>query len=195
MTNCSRAAWLGLGQILEQSGRKAEAERCYSQALTNRVHLAIELADLARFCQTRGWLEAAITNYDDALKTQPSNPMLHVWAGQSLEGLRRRPEAAVHYAAASVLAPEMPEARFLHGVALGWEGKFSQAADEFKETVRLRPDLIEARLNLGIALRGEGHKSEALEQFEEVLRQSPSNTLALQLRRQLLDKIEPAPAR
>src|SRR5207237_2104454 len=122
-------------------------------------------------------------------------PALHVWAGQTLEGLRHRPEAATHYAAASALAPEMPEARFLHGKALGWEGKLSQAADEFKETLRLKPDLFEARLNLGIALRGEGHNSEALEQFEQVLRQSPSNTLALQLREQLLNKIQTVTAR
>src|SRR6201999_3205083 len=57
------AAWLGLGQTLEEAGNKAEAEKCYQNALRYRVQNALELASLARFCESRGWREAAVTNY------------------------------------------------------------------------------------------------------------------------------------
>src|ERR1051325_6783716 len=123
---------------------------------------------------------------------QPSNPMLHLWAGQTLEKLQRKPQAAVHYGIAAKLAPEMPEVRFLHGVALGWEGKPLEAGQEFREAVRLKPDLLEARLNLGIALYRGGQSEEALQQFEEILKQSPGNKLAQQLRDELLAKMNPA---
>ena len=52
-------AWLGLGQFYEAAGRRQEAEQCYARALANPIHRAAELTTLARFCQSRGWLEAA----------------------------------------------------------------------------------------------------------------------------------------
>ena len=54
-------AWLGLGQLYEAAGRRQEAEECYARALANPIHRAAELTMLARFCQSRGWLEAART--------------------------------------------------------------------------------------------------------------------------------------
>jgi tetratricopeptide (TPR) repeat protein len=55
-------AWLGLGQMYEEMGHKAEAEESYRKALSNRIDRAPELATLARFCESKGWREAAVTN-------------------------------------------------------------------------------------------------------------------------------------
>jgi tetratricopeptide (TPR) repeat protein len=144
-------AWLGLGQLLESMGRKDEAADCYQKALQNRIHRAPEMATLARFCMSRGWFEAASTNYSDAIKLDPSDPALPVEAGQ---------------------------AHFLFGMELGKSGQAAPAAREFQEAVRLMPEVVEARLNLGIALFREEQWNESLHEFEQVAARSPTNALA-----------------
>jgi tetratricopeptide (TPR) repeat protein len=172
-------AWLGLGQLLEEAGHKTEAEDCYHKALANRIRRAPELATLARFCQSRGWLDAAATNYDDAVKLNPSDASLQVEAGQNLAALGRHSEAMRFYADAAQLAPDLEQAHFLYGLELGQAGKSDEAVAQFREAVRIMPDLLEARLNLGIALVHQGRGAEALTQFQQVLQQSPTNALAL----------------
>jgi tetratricopeptide (TPR) repeat protein len=172
-------AWLGLGQIFEETGNKAEAEECFHKALLNRIDRTPELTTLARFCVSHGWPEAAATNYDDAIKLNPSDAMLQIEAGQNLTALGRHAEAEQHYAAAAGLSPDLMQAHFLYGLELGREGNASGAVGQFREAVRIMPDLAEARLNLGLALENEESYSEALEQFDKVLDQNPSNTMAL----------------
>src|SRR5258708_36019337 len=64
-------AWLGLGQIYDETGRETEAEDCYQQALRNRIDRAPELLALARFCEMRGWREAAATNFNASINLPP----------------------------------------------------------------------------------------------------------------------------
>lgn len=172
-------AWLGLGQLLEGQGRKVEADDCYRQALANRIHRAPELTTLARFCQSRGWLEAASTNFADAIRLSPTDAMLRLEAGQNLAVLGRHAEADAYYVEATRIAPDLAQAHFLHGLELGRAGNAAGAVEEFRAAVRSMPELLEARINLGIALATTRHREEALEQFREVLQRSPTNSLAL----------------
>jgi tetratricopeptide (TPR) repeat protein len=188
-------AWLGLGQVLEEMGRKAEAEDCYRKALANRIHRAPELTTLARFCESRGWFEAAATNFDDAIKLSPSDAMLYVEAGRNFAALGRHAEAEQHYAEAVKLSPNLMQVHFLYGLELGREGKPSDAAEQFSEAVRIMPDLVEARLNLGMALVNEGNYSSALAQFEGVLQRNPTNAMALRYTQALREKLLPAQSR
>jgi tetratricopeptide (TPR) repeat protein len=186
-------AWLGLGQLLEQMGNQTEAEECYRKALANPVLLPVELAKMARFCQGRRWFDAAATNYASAVMLSPLDAKLQLEAGQNLEALGRRPEAAKYYAEAVRQAPGMMLARYLYGLNLGKAGKAAEAAEQFREAVRLKPDLVEARLNLATALMHQGLGSEALDQFEEVLRQNPTNALALRQAQELRAKLHSKP--
>ncbi|MHC1768709.1 MAG: tetratricopeptide repeat protein [Verrucomicrobiia bacterium] len=172
-------AWLGLGQLLEQSGQTNEAQQCYQEALANPILRPAELVALARFCISRGWMDAAVTNYIEAVSLSAPDPNLRLELGQTLARLRRHGEAAAQFAETVRLAPEFAEARFLYGLALGREGKPAEAVEQFQEVVRLKPDLLEARLNLGLALIKLGRRDEALAQFEEVLAKDPSNAIAL----------------
>jgi tetratricopeptide (TPR) repeat protein len=172
-------AWLGLGQLLETMDRKDEAQGCFQQALTNRIHRASDLATLARFCEGRGWHEAAATNYDDAIKLDASDARLRFEAGQALAALGRHAEAGRRYAEAAQLSPDFASAHFLWGVELGRAGKPDEATREFRAALRLMPDLMEAHLDLGIALAHDKKYSEALAEFEQVLQRNPTNTLAL----------------
>jgi len=172
-------AWLGLGLLLEEAGRKPEAEEHFRKALTHRVYRAADLTTLARFCHGRGWFSEALTNYLDAIKLNPIDAQLHVGAGQCLSALGRHTEVRRHYAEAVRLAPGSAETCYLFGVEYGRLGMAGEAAEQFREAVRLAPGLLEARLNLGVALMNLNQDAPALEQFEEVLRRNPTNAVAL----------------
>jgi tetratricopeptide (TPR) repeat protein len=188
-------AWLGLGQVYEEAGRQREAEECYRQALTNRIHRAEELTTLARFCQSRKWFEAASTNYAEAIELSPTDAQLRFEAGFSLAALGRHAEAAQRYAEAIQLSPDVAQAHFLLGLELGKLKKPGDAEREFREAARLMPGLVEARLNLGIALYHEGKLEEALGEFESVLQRNSTNALALKYVQALRDRASEAPAR
>ena len=164
-----------------------------SSAESNRIDRVPELTALARFCENHGWHEAAATNYDDAIKLNPSDATLYVEAGQNLAALGRHAEAEQHYAEAVKLSPDLMQAHFLYGLELGREGKPASAAAQFREAVRIMPDLPEARLNLGMALVNEGKYSEALAQFDKVLEQNPTNAMALDYVQALRQKLSLTP--
>ena len=188
-------AWLGLGQLYEAMGRKAEAEDCYHRALLNRVDRAPELTTLARFCVSKGWREAAATNYDGALKLNPADATTYIEAGQNLEALGRQAEAGHCYAEAVKLSPDSIQAHFLYGLELGRDGKPADAAGQFRETVRIMPDLPQARFNLAMALANAGDYSEALGEFDKFLKQEPTNTLAINYEHALRQKLSQQPPR
>ena len=167
---------LYLGQLLEQTERKAEADDCYQKALATGTNNSP--ADLARFCRGHGWLEAAVTIYNRALKLDPSNAILHVEAGQALETLGRYAEAADQSAEALRLAPELAESHLFQGTLLWQQGKAAGAGEQFLEALRLNPERLDARMDLGMVLMTQGRSAEALAQFEEVLQRSPTNEAA-----------------
>ena len=157
-------AWLGLGELLESMGRTNEAADCYQKGLQNRIHRASDMETLARFCMSRGWFEAASTNYSDAIKLDPTDPALPLEAGQ---------------------------AHFLFGMELGKSGQAAPAAREFQEAVRLMPEVVEARLNLGIALFRQGQWNESLNEFQQVAARNPTNVLARHYLQILRHKLGP----
>ena len=178
-------AWLGLGQVYEQMGRQAEAMDCYRQALANPIHRTAELTTLARFCQSRGWWEAAVTNYNAALILSPASVGLRVDCGQALAAMGRHQEAARRYGEAIALAPDQGQTHFLRGVELGSLGQPQEAEQEFRAAVRLMPELVEARLNLGISLYQQQNGEEAHACFAEVLQRNPTNALAIKYMQKL----------
>ena len=172
-------AYLGLGQLYEEMGRTNEAAACYQLALANPIHRAGELTTLARFCQSRNWLEAASTNYLEAIQLSPSDANLRVEAGQVLATLGRHMEAGRCFAEACQLSPGWGQAHFLYGLEFGKVGKSGDAELEFREAVRLMPDLAEARLNLGISLYEQQKFPAAVDAFQEALQRDPTNATAL----------------
>jgi tetratricopeptide (TPR) repeat protein len=182
-------AWLGLGQIYDEMGRSSDAQDCYHEALLNRIDHNPELKLLAAFCEKQGWYEAAATNYDDAIKLNPSDAVLYIDAGRNFAAAGRHADAEQRYAEAVRLSPDSMQAHFFYGLELGRDGNASGAAAQFREAVRIMPNLPEARLNLGMALENEGNDSEALAQFEKVLEQDPNNATALAYAQALRQKL------
>ncbi len=144
-------AYLGLGQLLESEGKTNEASQYYQKALANRIHRPSELATLAKFCMARGWIEAAATNYDDAIAMDRVNGELRLEDGK---------------------------AHFMLGQKFGNAGDAARAVKEFQTAAQLMPQVIEAQLNLGIALYQSGRLSDARELFDRIRKQDPKNTMA-----------------
>jgi tetratricopeptide (TPR) repeat protein len=180
--------WISLGQLLEESGRQTEAEQCYQRALACRAFRTSDLLAIARFCRSRGWHEAALTNFNQAITLNPQDAKLRLETGQSLLALKRYTEATRLFEEAVQITPDLAAAHQLYGSALGQQGKPAEAEQQFREALRLAPDLLEARLNLGIALLSQGRSVEALARLEEVLQRSPTNELALRYIRLLRAK-------
>lgn len=172
-------AWLGLGQTYEEMGRTNDALACYQLAVANPIHGADELITLARFCQSRNWLEAAATNFEEAITLRPSDAGLRIETGRVLAALNRHAEAAQCFADAGRLAPDSGQAHFLCGLEWGRLGRSAEAEKEFQQAVRIWPDLVEARVNLGIALYREGKFAAADASFEAALQRDPGNVTAL----------------
>jgi tetratricopeptide (TPR) repeat protein len=178
-------AWLGLSQLYEEMGRKNEAADCFRQALANRVNTAEFMADLARVSLNRHCLEAAVTNFAEAVELKPSDPGLLMESGRALATAGRHGEAAQRYAEAVQSAPGLAQPHLQLGIEFGRLGRPADAEREFREAVRLAPDSTEATRNLGIALVEQNKRDEALQCFEQVLQRNPKDDLALRYAQQL----------
>jgi tetratricopeptide (TPR) repeat protein len=178
-------AWLGIGQTYEEMGRTNEALACYEKAVANPVHRGDELTTLARFCQSRNWLQAAATNFEEAITLSPSDARLRREAGHVLASLNRPVDAAQCFAEAGQLEPDSGEAHYLSGLEWGLAGKPAEAEKEFREAVRIWPDLAEAHINLGIALYHQHKLAEAGEAFAAGLKRDSKNATALKYLQEL----------
>ncbi|MCS7091572.1 MAG: tetratricopeptide repeat protein [Verrucomicrobiota bacterium] len=181
--------WLSLGMLLEASGRAEAARPCFEKALKNRIRRPGDLALLARFCKARGWWEAAVTNYLDALALHPADAQLHMEVGQCWVQLNRRADAVRHFAEAVRLAPGSVQARFLYGLELARSGEAAAAERQFREAVRIMPDLLEARLNLALTLMDQGRLTEALAELDAVLARDPQNASARSWRDSIRERL------
>ncbi len=173
-------SWLALGLLLEADGQKDEAQACFHQALAHPVRGGAALATLAKFCQERGWFDAAVTNYSAAIQTSPPDPLLHLALGQCYAALKNRAEAGQQFAEAARLSPGLVPAHFLLGLELLRAGRLPEGEAEFRTVIRLAPDSVEAHLNLGLALMNENNNAGALAEFEEVLKRDSANPIALE---------------
>ena len=184
-------AWLALGQTYEEMGRTNDALACFHLAVANPIHHADELITLARFCQSRNWLDAAATNFEQAITLSPADAGLRIETGQVLAALNRHAEAEKCFATAAALAPDSGQAHFLCGLEWGQLGRPAEAAGEFQEAVRIWPDLVQARVNLGIALYRQGKFASARDSFQAALQSDPRNVTALKFMQALQTRNQP----
>jgi protein O-mannosyl-transferase len=124
-----------------------------------------------------GKLDAAETQFVEALKHNPHQPELLINLGAVLERRGRWPEAIGFYERALKRRPDdTATAARLHldrGMMLASGGNFEAAAVEFRAAVERDPSMFEGWNNLGVALEKLNDTQGAMRAYERALQANP----------------------
>lgn len=105
---------------------------------------------------------AAYDHFKEALAQGPEDPFLLATVGNGLAQFDD-PEAESALRSASILGPDILEARLLFGAYLAREGLFEEAIGELTAAAELAPDDPLVSYEVGVALALQGHLEPALE--------------------------------
>ena len=164
---------------LHRSGRLAEAEAVYRQALEEAPDDPEALNHLGLLRYQRGDSRQALTLLRRAVAASPRSATCHLHLGLVLEQGSDLESALAAYREAVRLKPRAPDASFNAGLVLLRLERPAEAEECFRRVLALEPDDAEAALNLGRALAGRRCWQAALDAFEGALVQRPDWTEAL----------------
>jgi len=142
-------------------------------------NLGLELSKL-------GQTQAAIGQYEDAVRIKPDLAEAHNNLGNALSALGQTTEAVAQYQETLRIKPGYAGAHRNLGCSLLRLGRAQDAIGPLEEALRIQPEDALAHARLGLALSQVGRVSEALGQYEQALRLQPDlveaqNNLAWQL--------------
>ncbi len=129
--------------------------------------------NLGILLRNEGQLQAAIEQYEEALRLKPDYVEAHHNLGNALLQAGQLPAAIGRYEQALKINPDYPYAHNNLGRALFQLGKLSEAQKAFEAAVRIKPDYAEAHHNLGNALLQAGQVSEAIGHYQQALKINP----------------------
>jgi tetratricopeptide (TPR) repeat protein len=111
-----------------------------------------------------GFPGSAYDRFKEALAQEPDDPFVLATVGNGLAHFDD-PDAEAALRSASVLAPDLPLARWLYGAYLSREGLFDDAMRELTAASELSPDDPVVAYEVGVALALQGRMEGALEAF------------------------------
>jgi Flp pilus assembly protein TadD len=117
--------------------------------------------------------DAAIAQFQSALKATPQDPTLHYDLGLALKLKDQLADAIVELQKAAELDPQQPDIHYTLGVTFWQQGKFDEAANELQAAIRAKPDYAEAHYTLGTVLKQQGKLQEAATSLREAIRLQP----------------------
>jgi tetratricopeptide (TPR) repeat protein/mono/diheme cytochrome c family protein len=136
--------------------------------------------NLAAILAARNNLEAAISEYQAALRLRPDDAVASNGLGAALVA-DGQPQAATPLLAAAIdRRPDYVEAHYNLGIALAQTGEMEGAARQFRIVLELEPKDANAEANLGAALGELGKLGEARMHFERALALDPEQPIAKQ---------------
>ena len=134
--------------------------------------------NLGAVLQSRGRLDDAIPEYQEALRIRPEDATVNNALGGALLA-KGRPQQAISFLRVAVAAsPNYFDSHYNLGQALAASDDFAGAAEQFNAAVRLRPGDADAHANFGSALAELGKYPEAEVEFERALQINPNHALA-----------------
>jgi Tfp pilus assembly protein PilF/mono/diheme cytochrome c family protein len=130
--------------------------------------------NLAAMLQARDQLEAAVNEYETAVRLRPDDAAANNGLGAALLAAGRpRPATAVLNLAIAA-RPDYAEAHYNLGIALTQMGDMERAAEQFGIVVKLKPNDANAEANLGAAFAEIGRYAEAKAHLERALQIDPN---------------------
>ena len=134
--------------------------------------------NLAAMLQAKGQLDAAIEEYQQAVRLRPEDAAGNNALGAALVAAAH-PEQGVEYLQAALKArPDYFDAHYNLGLALAGQNDFDGASLQFGFALKLQPEDANVEANLGAALAELGRFPEAKSHFERALQIDPNQALA-----------------
>jgi tetratricopeptide (TPR) repeat protein len=177
--------WLG-NAYLDQ-GRPADAEPLFAKALSIQPRSVPALFGLGRTALAKQEYTSAIDHLEQALSLDPKEVTIHYQLAMAYRGMGNPEKAAAHLrerGPGEILPPdplmqqlsellESAVAYEVRGARALDEGRWADAATDFRKGIDLAPSEPSLRHKLGTALAMTGDARGAAEQFEEVTRRWP----------------------
>lgn len=134
--------------------------------------------NLAAMLQAKNNLEAAIAEYETAVRLRPDDAAANNGLGAALLADGQPRPATAFLRTAIEARPDYVEAHYNFAIALGQMGDVENAAEQFQTVLKLQPNDANAEANLGAALAEMGKYAEAKSHFERALQLDPGQPIA-----------------
>jgi superkiller protein 3 len=128
---------------------------------------------------SRGQLDDALGEYQQALKFQPDNAKAHYNLGNVLADRGQTSAAIDEYQKALDIAPDCVVAYNNLGAVLAGNGRIDEAVPNFEEALKINPHFADAHNNLGMALEQQGKIAEAMMHWRESVQLNPKDVRIL----------------
>jgi tetratricopeptide (TPR) repeat protein len=125
-----------------------------------------------------GDLAGAVREHEKALEADPTLAQAHANLISLYGRLRRWDKVEAHYRAAVTRAPGLADVHYDYAVALGEQGRATEAAEALGRALAINPYHPRAHHNLGSLLLAQGRLEEAAAHFRAALENEPGYRLA-----------------
>ncbi|PTB22444.1 glycosyltransferase [Trinickia symbiotica] len=182
------------GILHHQRGNTPEAKRLIQRAVSLAPDAAT-LSDFGGLLATDGNFDAALEQFDAALRLDSNHLPSLIRRGNAMVALRRYESALVDYDRALGVSPLLLDALCNRGAALRALGRYQDAMETYERALTVDPRSYESLYNLGNVLRDLQRYAEALHNYERALEIVPNHTEILSAKgRTLVDLGRPKEA-
>lgn len=172
-------AWLNLGVLEKESGRRTAALAAYEKALALRPGYAAAWHNIAKLHATEGRVADAEAAWGRALAIDPQYAAAWLALGQLRSDARRYPEAIDAFRKALAARPGYDSAELSLGVALARAGDRDEAIATYRRVLARSPRLVSGWFDLALALGDHGRDAEAREALHRALALDPDHLSSL----------------
>ena len=162
-----------------QLGYWRDSQALFGHAVAVTRDNAVAHVNLGVAFEREGRREAALREYETALRLNPDMAQAHNNAGNLLDECGRLAEAEGHLREAVRLKPTAPLSHDNLGTLLVELGRHDEAMSQYAEALRLRPDDPRPHYLMGKALLLRGRGAEAVSQFRDALHINPDDVQSL----------------
>jgi tetratricopeptide (TPR) repeat protein len=178
------AAGLILGSCLvlteRQLGYWKNDEMLFAHAVAVTRDNSIAHYNLGVALGRRGCQTGAITNFQEALRLNPSHILARIGLGNCYSKTGKTNEALAQYQEAMKLNPNEPLVHVHLGMLLTSMGRFDEAVSQYEQAAQLDPAYSHPYYYfMGMTLLIQGHDAEAVDRFREALRLDPKDISTL----------------
>ncbi len=134
--------------------------------------------NLAAMLQAKDKLDAAISEYETAVRLRPDDATANNALGAALMAAGQLRPATAYLRTAIEGRPDYFDAHYNFGIALAQLGEVESAAEQFQTALKLQPDDAGVEANLGAVLAEMGRFTEAKTHLERALQIDPNQPIA-----------------